>query len=153
MHSTNRTSQAPLQWLAQNSATAGLMHTARELLALQNVLTPALPPALQGRVRAASLRQRSLTLMVVAPAHAARLRQISTRLSEYMQTQGWQIDRIVIQIDAGMGALETKKPRQASSHLNTTALNAFDELAQKLDDGPLASAVRDLLRHHRKQIG
>lgn len=139
-----------LDWLGHHPQGAQLMQTARELLAIQQSLATHLPPALQRQAKVARIDGQAITVMVPGPAHAARLRQMTSQAASHLRDAGWAIDTIVVRIDASMGRNVTQKPLRETPPMNTQALQAFEALSHSLAPSPLADAVSRLLKHHRQ---
>ncbi|CAM5781533.1 DciA family protein [Castellaniella caeni] len=150
-HRRSRSSAVPaLNWLSHTPEGAHLLQTVHELLAAQAALSGALPPAVARQVRVARIDGQRMTVLVPGPAHAARLRQLTTQAARHLQQQGWPIDSIVVRIDAAMGRTWTQKPHKEAEPLGTQALQSFAELQHQVSPGPLADAIGRLLRHHRQ---
>ncbi|MGB7482672.1 DciA family protein [Castellaniella ginsengisoli] len=146
----NRSAGAPvLEWLDRHPQGSHMMHTARELLAVQAVLAGTLPPALARRIQVARIDGPKITVMVPGPAHAARLRQLTEAAARRIRDAGWPVEQIVVRIDAAMGRTWTEKPRREAEPLGENALRSFEDLGRQVAPGPLADAIGRLLRHHR----
>jgi len=138
-----------LQWLAHHPQGASLLQTARELLALQTDMAPALPRALGRCVRAARLENGTLALSVSSPAQAARLRQVTPAVVRQLHARGWPVNDIMIRIDASGGANRAQKTQRETRPLDSQALSLFAALQQNVSAGPLSEAIARLLAHHR----
>uniref|UniRef100_UPI003341CAFB DciA family protein n=1 Tax=Castellaniella defragrans TaxID=75697 RepID=UPI003341CAFB len=139
-----------LDWIAGDQRGAGILDTARRLMAAETLLAQALPPGLARHCKAALFDRQRLTVSVPSPAHAARLRQLAPSVTDHLRGAGWPIEDIVVRIDATLGRSATKPPLRQAEVLDDGALESFEALRQALQPGPLADAVSRLLRHHRQ---
>src|SRR5690554_4242102 len=83
-----------LEWLGTDQHSAGVLETARQLLAAEALIVQALPVAMARRIKVAQIDRQRLTLSVPGAAHAARLRQIAPTLLQHMRDNGWDIKEI-----------------------------------------------------------
>lgn len=137
-------------WLEQGTREAGVLATARQLLALQNVLKRELPPALGNQIRVASVNRQHLTLAVPAAAYASKIRQLVPSLLRTMNEAGWNLSGISVRIQANLAAGQTNlsgRTREVQP-LDAQALQSFSQLREAVKPGPLADAIERLLRHH-----
>lgn len=141
---------AALDWLDHHPGGAQLLRTAREFLAIEAALATALPPTLARHVRVARWDGPEITAMVPGPAHASRLRQLTTAAAARLQEAGWPVTRIVVRVDAGLGRQWTQRPVRETRPLDAQALESFEDLGRQVAPGPLADAISRLLRHHRQ---
>lgn len=140
-----------MSWLGHDTRGAGVLATARVHLQIQQAVAAVLPPALGAVCVVAKLESQRLLLAVPGPAHAAKLRQMAPRIAQALSAQGWNLNEINVRIQAGMprpGQRAARPPKEAVP-LDTTALQAFQDLQDKLRPGPLADAVARLLAHHK----
>jgi hypothetical protein len=144
-------SRLAFNWLEHGTREAGVLATARQLLALQGVLKHQLPPALGNQIRVASVNRQHLTLAVPAAAYASKIRQLAPSLLRAANDAGWNLSGISVRIQADLASGQTK----LSGHtrdiqpLDEQALESFRQLHQSVQPGPLADAIARLLRHHR----
>lgn len=139
-----------INWLGADQRGADVLTTARMLLSIQEVTRKGLPPALAQVCRVARLDRQQITLAVPSAAYASRLRQLAPRLIQLLAGNGWNLNEIIVKVQAGLLQDRTKMaaPRTVVP-LDGNALKAFSELQDNLRPGPLADAVTRLLRHHR----
>lgn len=140
--------QPAADWLDHHPQGVRLMQTAHELLAIEAALRRQLPGALAQRTCVASRDGTTLTLIVPGPAHAARLRQLTGRAAQALQAAGWPVEQIVVRIDARRDPADARRSQREIEPLGPGALAAFRELEADVAPGPLAEAIRRLLRHH-----
>lgn len=138
-----------LEWLGSDQNGAGVLATARYLLAAEALIADALPAALGRRVKVARIDGQRMTLSVPGAAHAARLRQSAPSLIRHLGEHGWTINEIVVRVNAGMPDTQTKTTLRETRPLDAQALQAFATLEKNLEPGPLADAIGRLLKHHQ----
>lgn len=138
-----------LEWLGTDQHSAGVLETARQLMAAEALIVQALPVAMARRVKVAQIDRQRMTISVPGAAHAARLRQIAPTIVQHMRDKGWNINEIVLRVYAGMPDTETKATQRETRPLDAQALQAFAALRQNVRPGPLADALERLLRHHQ----
>lgn len=137
-----------LDWLNQNQKSAQLIDTARSLIAAEKLIKNLVPKALAKHVRVSQINGQSLSLIVPGPAHAARLKQISDTLASQLNLNGWNINRIIVRIDAHRELVETKPPYKKTNTLSQEALVEFIALEKNVAPGPLAEAIKRLIDRH-----
>ncbi|MBB5213882.1 DciA family protein [Parapusillimonas granuli] len=143
---------APLavQWLDGDQHGAQVLATARHLLQVEEFAKQALPPALAQVCKAARIERQQITLTVPSAAYASKLRQLAPRIARLLADNGWNLNEIIVKVQARPWRDETKPAPREVIPLDDSALAAFDELRRKLRPGPLANAVGRLLEHHRR---
>lgn len=139
-----------IHWLGSDQRGAEVLTTARLLLSIEQVTKKVLPPALAQACRVARIDGSQITLAVPSAAYASKLRQLAPRIAELLMANGWNLNEIIVRVQAGLLQTRTKEapPRQVAP-LGEKALGAFAELQNSLEPGPLADAVQRLLNHHR----
>lgn len=138
-----------IDWLGGDRHGANVLTAARALLALENALQKLLPPALAQACRVARMENQQVTLVVPSAAYAARLRQIAPSTAARLVNSGWNLTEIQVKVQAGLSQSQTKTslPRQ-SIPLDSQAIDAFRDLQDNLQPGPLAEAVARLVMRH-----
>lgn len=138
-------------WLSSDQQGASVLTTARMLLSIEQAAKQVLPPALAQVCRVARIDRQQITLAVPSAAYAARLRQLAPRIIQLLAGSGWNLNEISVKVQAGLLQNQTKttRPRETVP-LDSSALNAFEELRDNLKPGPLADAVSRLLARHRE---
>lgn len=137
-----------LEWLDTNPKTADLINVARSLLAIESLIRNLVPKSLAKHINVGQLNGQNLIILVPGPAHAARLNQITSTLSQQLNMHGWNINKIIVRINANKPVFETKRPQKNGNYLNAKALDEFAKLEQNIAPGPLADAIKRLLIHH-----
>src|SRR5690606_12780721 len=138
-----------VSWLGADQRSAEVLRTARAMLDVEAVLQGALPRALAHGCRVARLDRQALTLAVPSAPYAAKLRQLTPRLIATLNGQGWNLNQIIVTVQADLLRSETKSALREALPLDERALQAFDALKANVRPGPLASAIERLLQHHR----
>ena len=136
-------------WLVGDQQGAQVLTTVRDLLAAEHVMKAAIPAALASVCRVAHIDRQQITLAVPSAAYASKLRQLAPRIAQHLTTNGWNVNEIIVRVQAGLLQSQTKEASREVVPLNEAALQAFDELHSNLRPGPLADAVKRLLSHHR----
>jgi len=137
-------------WLGSDQHTAGVLTTARMLLAIEQAAGAILPPALRQVCRVARIDRQQVTLAVPGAAHAAKLRQLAPRIAQRLSESGWNLNQVQVRVQAGLPHIGTNPPRAKNVEpLGAQALDAFEALHAALRPGPLADAVSRLLAHHK----
>lgn len=147
----SRTTDSRIQhWLDASPGGSNIMAIAKQHIAIQETLQTILPTALGAACEVARAEQNRLLLAVPSAAHAAKLRQLAPSISRALCAQGWNLTEISIRIQADLRQVKApwQRPKPTAQPLAPSALQAFSELHQDLQPGPLADAVARLLRHH-----
>ena len=149
--SPQRSESTALEWLRHDMHSASVLATARKHLQIQHAVATVLPPPLAKRCLVSKLENQRLQLAVPSTAHAAKLRQLAPRILKVLARQGWNLNEIVVRIQADLPQLGSKTPRppKDTQALGPVALEAFEALHSKLRPGPLANAIANLLVHHK----
>lgn len=144
------TATLAVNWLSDDQHGAQVLTTARELIAVEQAAIQILPPALAEVCKVARIERQQITLAVPAAAYAAKLRQLAPRIIQRLNSSGWNLNQIVVKVQAGLGKTQTKTAPREVTPLDDAALKAFETLYSELRPGPLADAVQRLLRHHQQ---
>lgn len=139
-----------IRWLGSDQRGAEVLRTAHMLLSIEQATKKVLPPALAQVCRVARMDRQQVTLAVPSAAYASKLRQLAPRIVEVLTRSGWNLNEIIVKVQAGLLQMQTKTtPSRQVAPLDEAALNAFAKLQDNLVPGPLADAVQRLLHHHR----
>lgn len=144
------TGHTAIDWLNNDQQGVNVMATANRLLQLERAAQKALPPALAGSCRAARLEGGQLTLAVPSAAHASKLRQLAPRIVQLLAQAGWNLNEIIIKVQAGLASnmTQTTRPKDINP-LDATAIAAFERLHEGTPPGPLADALARLIARHK----
>ncbi|HUH60520.1 MAG TPA: DciA family protein [Candidimonas sp.] len=151
----NRRSQdsdAPVQalsWIGSDQHGAQVLTMARNLLAVENAAKEILPPALAQVFKVARIERQQITLAVPSAAYASKLRQLAPRIVQLLTDAGWNLNEIIVKVQAGLAQSQTKTAAREVTPLDDAALEAFDELQNNIRPGALADAIKRLLARHR----
>lgn len=139
-----------VSWLGSDVQGAQVLTVARNLLKVEQAIKAALPAALADVCKVARIERQQLTLAVPSAAYASKLRQLAPRLVRLLADGGWNLNEIIVKVQAGLVKSQTKTAPRRVAPLNESALRAFDELHNNIRPGPLADAISRLLKHHRE---
>ncbi len=137
-----------VDWLGRDGQSASILATAQQHLALKALIAESLPPFMRQAFEIAKSDRGVLTLMAVNSSVAAKLRQLAPRLASHLQSAGKAIHDIQIKTSLQQGGRPYQKPEKTARPLDATDLEAFEDLRNHLEPGPLADAVAKLLAHH-----
>lgn len=146
----NAAGRTAIDWLGHDQHSANVLATAHKMLAMEQTVRQVLPPALGRVCRVAKLDRQQLTLVVPGAAHASRLRQFTPRVLANLATGGWNLNEIIVRIQADISqGVTIERPGKQVNTLGQPALQAFSILHEQLPAGPLANAVSRLLARHQ----
>ena len=77
---------------------APLAERAAQLIALRKIFREAVPASLAGACEVANLRSGTVVILAATSACAAKLKQLSPRLTNLFQEKGWQVNAIKISV-------------------------------------------------------
>ena len=138
-----------LSWLDGDQQGANVLATARMMLAIEQATARVLPPALAQVCKVARIERQQITLAVPSPAYASKLRQLAPRIIRLLNEGGWNLNEIIVRVQAGLLQTETKPALRESLPLGTAGLAAFSALQENVAPGPLADAIAQLLVRHK----
>lgn len=140
-----------VSWLGSDQHSSQVLETARNLMAVEHAAKNVLPPALAAVCRVARIDRQQITLAVPSAAYASKLRQLAPRILLLLNDSGWNLNEIIVRVQAALIQSETKPTPHHVEPLGDLALEAFATLQSNLKPGPLANAVSQLLANHRKR--
>src|SRR5690606_33167 len=114
-------------WLDSDQHGAQVLTTARRLLALQQAVNKPSPGALASVCKVARLERQQITLAVPSAAYASKLRQLAPRIVRTLNDGGWNLNEIIVRVQAGLLKSQTNLPPREVIPLGDSALEAFDE--------------------------
>lgn len=150
----NRRPSAPanpvMEWLEKDPQQ--LLQKAQRYLQLEQLIQQNAPSGLQ-HCKVAHIDRQTLVIAVPSAAHANKLRQSIPSLIQILQSHHWQISQVQIQIQSVLftGVKPLGEVRQGGAGIDASGINAFTQLEQQLDNGPLAVAVKRLLARHKSK--
>ncbi|SFD62353.1 DciA family protein [Massilia yuzhufengensis] len=145
-----QTSVIATDFLRKNDRMASLLPAAMRMARLQSDCA-AILPILAGNTDVISFQDGALVLAVPSSAVAARMKQMAPKLQAALLERGWQVEsvKLKVQVARAMPA----KPEMRTLELPPTAVQAFEELAESLDDSKqnkeLVAALRRLAEKRR----
>jgi hypothetical protein len=137
-----QTSIEVTDFLRKNDRVASLLPTAMRMAGLQRDCAAALPAFANTDVL--SYQDAALVLAVPSSAVAARLKQQLPKLQATLQQRGWQVEsvRLKVQVTRAM----PQEIERRSLELPPSAVQAFEELGEALEDTPQNSALVAAIR-------
>ena len=121
----------------------------RRLRELQALLVRSAPRELAKASRVKNYRAGTLLIGADNAAVATRLRQIAPRLLATISKTEKEITGIRIEVQVSGAARERVKPSRKTA-LTPDAVDKFQQLAKRVEDAGLKSALARLARHHRR---
>ena len=136
--------------LASDASLQPVVEKARLINALSKLCFDFLPSGLARLVRAITFNNRpgdlQLVLLAASPAAAAKLKLLSEALLAYLLQHGAEVNSVFVRVQPGAGVENVTIARQPR-RLSRTALDALQELHQRLPDSPARAALKTLLDH------
>ncbi len=141
-------------FLRSSDRLAALLPNAMRMGNLQRDCRLILPP-MYTACEVVSLQEGVLGLAVPSSAVAAKLKQQAPKLQAGLQKKGWQVESIRIKIRMGSSVPVREQAQPSSLRLPATAVDAFEELGQTLEEttqnAPLIAAIRRLAEKRKTQ--
>jgi hypothetical protein len=134
-------SQRLQTFLTGSSELRQITDQARRLRAIQAVYARNVPASLAQAARVTHLAEATLTLTAANSAAAAKLRQMIPDLVRSLQSAGHPIHSIRIRVDVTHAA-RTATPKRKHGGISPKAQAELENLAEKLQDSPLADALK-----------
>ncbi len=132
---------------------SSLLATAQRHLELERGVRAAMPVALQSACHVLRFEDGQLTIGVPTAAHSAKLRQLGPRIAAALDKAGWQVNGIVVRVQAGLnrplGAPAPVAPGKPNE-LGAKGVAAFEALRDTVTDKPLAQAIARLVERRRQ---
>ena len=147
---TRQTSIVATDFLRKNDRMASLLPAAMRMARLQSDCA-AILPLLAGNTDVISFQDGALVLAVPSSAVAARMKQMAPKLQAELLARGWQVESVKLKVQVARAM--PQKPEVRSLELPPTAVQAFEELAESLEDTTqnkeLVAALRRLAEKRR----
>lgn len=146
---SSKASELALDWLRHDRNSSTVLATANQFLAIEELLHQKVRFAADTHCKVAHIERQRITLAVPSPAYAARLRQCSTSILQCLSEAGWSVSEVQVVVQASLAATDhLAKPARTVQPLDSQALDAFQDLHEALEPGPLATAVAKLIKNH-----
>jgi len=139
-----QTSIVATDFLRKNDRMASLLPAAMRMARLQTDCA-AILPVLAGNTDVISFQDGVLVLAVPSSAVAARMKQMLPKLQSALVQRGWAVESVKLKVQVARAMPE--KPEMRTLELPKTAVQAFEELAESLED---TSQNKDLVAALRK---
>ncbi len=137
-----------LDLLGTTEELKALQARVRRLRDLQMLYFRSAPRELAGSSRVKSYRAGTLVVSADSAAVAAKLKQLAPRLLTSIRQTEAEITKVRIEVQVGGRAAE-RVYKVKKTALTTETIRKFDELAARVADGGLKSALARLARHQR----
>lgn len=138
-----------LDWVSHDAHGAGILATAHNLLEAEQVARRVLPPGIAAVCRVARIDNQRLTLAVPSAAYASKLRQLLPRVRTRLNEAGWNVNEITVRVQGALIQSPTPPFQKTAEPLGPVALDAFSQLHDAIEPGPLSDAIQQLLKRHR----
>lgn len=145
---SRRPAELALDWLSQDSKSAGVLETAHQYLAAERIIADVLAGALGRDCKVAHIERQHIILAVPSPAHAAKLRQLAPTLLQALNQNGWNLNEVGVRVQASLQQSVTERSPRRVKPMDANAIEAFKALQQNLEPGALADAVAKLIKGH-----
>lgn len=139
-----------LQWMGEDGQTGSVLLTAKRLLAMETAIAAVLPTGLSKGFAVSQVQGTELTLTAENSAFSSKLRQLQPRILAELARAGWNITTLRVRVSAHAGRPVQSKPVRQVIALDNSDLTHFERLETSLRPGPVADAVKRLVRRHRQ---
>lgn len=126
-----QTSIVATDFLRANDRMASLLPAAMRMARLQSDCA-AILPVLAGNTDVIAFHEGTLVLAVPSSAVAARMKQMVPKLQAALAAKGWPVESIRLKVQVGRAMPE--KPQMRTLELPPTAVQAFEDLAESLEE-------------------
>ena len=140
-----QTSIVATDFLRKNDRMASLLPAAMRMARLQSDCA-AILPVMAGNTDVISFQDGVLVLAVPSSAVAARMKQMLPKLQSSLAGRGWAVESVKLKVQVRR-AMPEDKPQMRVLALPKTAVQAFEELAESLED---TSQNKDLVAALRR---
>lgn len=139
-----QTSIVATDFLRANDRMASLLPAAMRMARLQSDCA-AILPVMAGNTDVIAFHEGTLVLAVPSSAVAARMKQMVPKLQTALAAKGWPVESIRLKVQVGRAMPD--KPQMRTLELPPTAVQAFEELAESLEE---TSQNKDLVAALRR---
>jgi hypothetical protein len=139
-----QTSIVATDFLRKNDRMASLLPAAMRMARLQSDCA-AILPVMAGNTDVIAFQEGVLVLAVPSSAVAARMKQMLPKLQSALAQRGWAVESIKLKVQVARAMPE--KPETRTLELPKTAVQAFEELAESLEE---TSQNKDLVAALRR---
>ena len=139
-----QTSIVATDFLRANDRMASLLPAAMRMARLQSDCA-AILPVIAGNTDVIAFHEGTLVLAVPSSAVAARMKQMVPKLQTALAAKGWPVESIRLKVQVGRAMPE--KPQMRTLELPPTAVQAFEDLAESLEE---TSQNKDLVAALRR---
>lgn len=139
-----QTSIVATDFLRANDRMASLLPAAMRMARLQSDCA-AILPVMAGNTDVIAFHEGTLVLAVPSSAVAARMKQMVPKLQTALAAKGWPVESIRLKVQVGRAMPD--KPQMRTLELPPTAVRAFEDLAESLEE---TSQNKDLVAALRR---
>ena len=139
-----QTSIVATDFLRANARMASLLPAAMRMARLQSDCA-AILPVMAGNTDVIAFHEGTLVLAVPSSAVAARMKQMVPKLQTALAAKGWPVESIRLKVQVGRAMPD--KPQMRTLELPPTAVRAFEDLAESLEE---TSQNKDLVAALRR---
>lgn len=136
-------------FVGRDSQLSRLVQRVETLTQVLEIIRRAAPPELAPLCLGAAWHGSELLIALPHSAAATRLRMATPAMLAALQAAGWHATAIRPKVQVTLQRQKPQRTKQLS--MPESALNAFSELAQTVENDELRTAVEALLRHHRQR--
>ncbi len=111
---------------------------------MERVLQGLIPASLGPYTAVQSLKAGKLCLACSSPAHAAKLRQLSTRIKDGFTARGFEVTAIQVETQASGLPAAAERHKTEPQPMPAAARQAFNQLADDLPDSELRRSILKL---------
>jgi hypothetical protein len=128
-------------FLSSNSHLLRLSAHAGKLLKLQRIFERAAPAALVPHGRVANMKLGKVVIHAANSAVAAKIRQLTPRLTESFRQSGVDVNEIQVKVQPGSARMPVRK-KESPADIGSATKQGLTSLAQNLPaDSPLRAAL------------
>lgn len=124
----------------------------RRLRDLQTLYVRSAPRELASASRVKNLRAGTLLVSTDNAAIAAKLKQLAPTLLALIRKTEAEVTGLRIEVQVS-GAARERHPKSNKKPLSPDAIEKFDELAKRVEDGDLKTALANLVQRHKQGQG
>lgn len=154
-HATHRQQsngeKTALGWLKDDEQKANILKTASYYLDIQNTILASLHDPVTQACKILKFDNGTLVIAVPSAAYAAKIRQLTPRISQLLMNQGLNVNEVRIRIQANLYQPEPQARAHTENRaiLNQSALDAFDKLHKTLPEGELSDTIARILKRRK----
>lgn len=140
-----------LGWLRDDEQKANILKTASYYLDIQNTILDSLHDPVTQACKILKFDNGTLVIAVPSAAYAAKIRQLTPRISQLLMNRGLNVNEVRIRIQANLYKPEPTAQvcTENKAILNQSAVDAFDKLHKTLPKGEFSDAIARILKRRK----